>query len=144
MGIAEIAAAFSAVVLIVNLILTFVDRIGRSARFKETINKAISDSKLNNNTAIGEIKTLIITKANEIENETRKDIEDFRKSFGDSLPAMREKINQVELWARDEFIRRQDFYRTVDAITDSITNLGKELKERFDVMEGKIDEIKKS
>jgi hypothetical protein len=73
--------------------------------------------------------------SNKLEMALRDEHEIFRREFGESLSALRQKINDVELWSRDEFIRREDFYRIVDGINGNITGLGDKIDARNDRLE---------
>jgi hypothetical protein len=74
--------------------------------------------------------------------ELRTEHDDFMRRFGDSLAAIRAKVNEVELWARDEFVRRDDFYRILDGINKSITALGDKIDARTDRLESKIEQLR--
>jgi hypothetical protein len=73
--------------------------------------------------------------SNKLEMALRDEHEIFRREFGESLAALRQKINDVELWSRDEFIRREDFYRIVDGINASIGSWGEKIDARLDRLE---------
>lgn len=74
--------------------------------------------------------------------DLRTEHDDFLRRFGDSLSAIRQKVNDVELWARDEFVRRDDFYRILDGINKSITALGDKIDARVDKLVNKIDQLR--
>jgi hypothetical protein len=74
--------------------------------------------------------------------ELRTEHDDFLRRFGDSLAAIRQKVNEVELWARDEFVRRDDFYRILDGINKSIAALGDKIDARTDRLESKIEQLR--
>jgi SMC interacting uncharacterized protein involved in chromosome segregation len=74
--------------------------------------------------------------------DLRTEHDDFLRRFGDSLSAIRQKVNDVELWARDEFVRRDDFYRILDGINKSITALGDKIDARVDKLVSKIDQLR--
>lgn len=73
----------------------------------------------------------------------RKEYDDefarVRREFGEVGQAIREKITQVELFCRDNYVRRDSFYKVNDDTQASIKELGKELRERLERMEEKID-----
>jgi hypothetical protein len=77
-----------------------------------------------------------------LRGELRTEHDDFMRRFGDSLAAIRAKVNEVELWARDEFVRRDDFYRILDGINKSITALGDKIDARTDRLESKIEQLR--
>lgn len=43
--------------------------------------------------------------------------------MGEGLQAIRQKINDVELWNRDNFVRRTDFQNVIDGFTKSVEGL---------------------
>ncbi len=80
--------------------------------------------------------------SNKIEETLRAEHAEFRTQYGDSLTALRAKVTEVEMWSRDEFIRREDFYRIVDGINKSIGALGEKIDARTDRLETKLDQLR--
>lgn len=77
-----------------------------------------------------------------LRHELHLEHDDFLRRFGDSLAAIRQKVSEVELWARDEFVRRDDFYRILDGINKSIAALGEKIDARTDRLETKIEQLR--
>lgn len=71
------------------------------------------------------------------EIDERIDIQ--RREFGESHLALRQKIHEIEVWARDTFVRRDSFYKVSDDLTNSIITLGNKIDTRLERMEEKID-----
>lgn len=59
--------------------------------------------------------------------------------FGETIAAIRQKVGEVELYAANNYVRRDGFYKVQDSLTNSIQSLGQELKSRLERMEAKID-----
>lgn len=64
------------------------------------------------------------------------------REFGETVQAAREKINQVELWIRDQLINyllKSDFERDHDHILSSLKSLSDTIERRFNTVEEKLD-----
>jgi hypothetical protein len=79
---------------------------------------------------------------------TRAEIEERQdrqsREVGETVAAVREKINQVELYCRDTFVRRDGFYKVRDELAVDIKTLGEKIEARLERMESKIDSRPKS
>jgi hypothetical protein len=69
--------------------------------------------------------------------ETRQD--KAVRENGESLSALRQKIHEVEMWARDTFVRRDSFLAVVNEVKQGFNDLGKRIEQRLERMEEKID-----
>lgn len=73
----------------------------------------------------------------------RKEVNDqmdtLSRSFGETVAALREKINQVELDMANNYTRRQSVYSLREELRTELRELGKELKESLQRMEAKLD-----
>lgn len=67
-------------------------------------------------------------------------IDQQARQFGETASALRAKITEVEIWARDNFVRRDSFYKVTGDLSADIKDMGKDITARLDRMEGKIDE----
>lgn len=65
-----------------------------------------------------------------LRKERREDIEASERNSGEGVKAVREKINEIELWTRDNLVRREDFKTAVEGLTRN-----------FDKMDTKLDWI---
>jgi hypothetical protein len=61
------------------------------------------------------------------------------REHGEALSALRQKIHEVEMWARDTFVRRDSFLAVVNEVKSGFNDLGKRIEQRLERMEEKID-----
>ncbi len=61
------------------------------------------------------------------------------QAVGETIHAMREKVTQIELWARDTFLRKDDFDRINQQNLAALKSLGDKIESRLERMENKID-----
>lgn len=91
-----------------------------------------------------------VWRLSQLENSLRKSIEESRKEidgrideqareFGETVQALRQKIHEFELWARDTFMRRDGFYKVKDEVTAALKEVRDELKTDLRRLEEKID-----
>lgn len=71
------------------------------------------------------------------EIEARQDT--ATREVGETIAALRQKVAEVELYAANNYVRRDGFYKVRDQMTSDIKELRRELVERLDRMEVKID-----
>lgn len=64
-----------------------------------------------------------------------------RRDTGESLLAIRTKVNEVELYVRDTFVERSTFTQIIQTITSDIRALGDRIESRMLRMEGKMDQV---
>lgn len=58
-----------------------------------------------------------------------QEIEQQGLRFGEVAAALRSKIHEVEVWSRDNFIRREGFYAVRDDLRTEIRAVGHDIKE---------------
>lgn len=116
---------------VVNVIVLAITGTWALSRHGRAIESAIYKSRQETDVEIDKLRM-----------ELRTEHDDFLRRFGDSLAAIRQKMTDVELWARDEFVRRDDFYRILDGINKSIAALGDKIDARIDKLEGKIEQLR--
>lgn len=68
----------------------------------------------------------------ESQRDTDDRLERTAREFGEIVAAMRAKVNEVELFCRDNYIRRDSFQTTIKELSDR-------LEQRLERMEDKID-----
>lgn len=75
--------------------------------------------------------------------KSRDEIEErqdrMMREFGETAQAIRQKVHQVETWARDEFVRREDFDKVSGDLASALDRLGDKIEARLVRMEAKID-----
>lgn len=73
------------------------------------------------------------------EKETDALIERRVNQFGDTIAALRQKINDVELNSEKTFMRRDSFIKVQDTIENSMRSFVDRIEGRLERMENKID-----
>ncbi|OKO70392.1 hypothetical protein AC629_40420 [Bradyrhizobium sp. NAS80.1] len=66
----------------------------------------------------------------------------LRAEHNAEISALKEKLYQVEIWARDEFVRKGSFDLVVGRLEKGFSDLRSEIAGRLDRMGEKIDHIK--
>lgn len=67
------------------------------------------------------------------------DIDDLRKAFGETGAALRQKISEVELYAANQYVRREGFYEVQKQLAGDIKAMSEQIAARLERMELKID-----
>lgn len=67
------------------------------------------------------------------------DLDSLGRSFGEGLAALRQKVHELETWARDEFVRKGSFESSTNRMERTIAAEFDKLEKRLDRMEAKID-----
>lgn len=116
---------------VLNVVVLAIGGTWALSRQAQTIQESISVSRRETDTEFQKLR-----------DEIHLEHDDFLRRFGDSLAAIRQKVSEVELWARDEFVRRDDFYRILDGINKSITALGEKIDARVDRLESKLEQLR--
>jgi methyl-accepting chemotaxis protein len=89
--------------------------------------------------ALAKMEAAILAQLNAHQKDTDDEFGKVRNEFGETGKALREKINQVELFLRDNYVRRDSFYKVNDDTQASIKTLGDDLKSWLERLETKID-----
>ena len=63
----------------------------------------------------------------------------MRKEFGETAAAIRAKVTEVELWSRDNFVKRGSFEQAMERMEKNVASLGDRIEARLLRMEGKLD-----
>lgn len=71
--------------------------------------------------------------------EVDEDIEKLRREFGETSAALRTKVTEVELWARDNLVKKDSFGVVTDRISTELKNFAERIDRRLERMEEKID-----
>jgi hypothetical protein len=104
---------------------------------------------------VGLLQATVLKLIQEYKDEVDKSIDDerlrtgaefsiLRREIGETMTAMRQKINEVEIWGRDNYVKKDTFNMVTDRITQSIEKLGNKIEGRIDKMDEKFDEIIKN
>lgn len=80
----------------------------------------------------------------QVQKEANEGIKIAIREFGETATAIRQKITEVELFMRDNYIKRDSFYHGISELANNVKNLGDSLDGRLIRMENKIDAGHKS
>jgi hypothetical protein len=76
-------------------------------------------------------------------DEHRKDFDgailSLRREVGETALALRQKVTEVELWGRDNFVKKDSFGIVTDRISQEVKDFAERIDRRLERMEGKID-----
>lgn len=61
-----------------------------------------------------------------------------QQQAGEVATALRTKIHELELWARDTFVRRDSFLTVINEVRNGIGDLGKQIDRRLARIEGRL------
>lgn len=61
------------------------------------------------------------------------------REFGETASALRQKVHEVEVWARDTFVRRDGFYKVKDELSAEIKGVAAQIYQRLDKLEAKME-----
>lgn len=89
--------------------------------------------------ALSQLKASMIQALTAHQKEVDEEFAVVRREMGEMGSALRQKINEVELFGRDVYVRREGFYKVKDELSDAIKDLGDKIDARLDRMETKID-----
>lgn len=71
--------------------------------------------------------------------ETASSFEAHQRLVGETMSAIRQKINDVELWGRDNYVAKDDFTEALNRLNQSMVRMDDSLGARLIRMEAKID-----
>jgi hypothetical protein len=83
----------------------------------------------------GELKDAITDARDEIEERQDRHLRDV----GESMAAIRQKVHEVETWARDEFVRKGSFEHILTRTERTMSDQFDKIDKRLERMEAKID-----
>lgn len=73
------------------------------------------------------------------QKESDERIDTTIRQFGETAIAIRQKITEVELFMRDNYIKRDSFYHGINELANNVKSLSDGLDGRLIRMESKID-----
>lgn len=88
-------------------------------------------------------KDELATRLNEIDAKFSVDIKSAERNFGETVSAIRQKVSDVELWGRDNYVTKNTFNMVISEIKDSWLRLEEKIDRRFDKLDNKIDTLPK-
>lgn len=88
---------------------------------------------------IAKIKDVVRDAMETHRKEVDMQLDSLGRSFGETAAALREKVNQVELYAAQTYARREGVYTLREELKIDIKEIGRELKEAMTRLETKLD-----
>jgi uncharacterized protein YukE len=88
---------------------------------------------------VSKIKDAIREEIEDHRREVDRKIDELRQQTGETIAAIRTKINETELWNRDTFMRRDSFYKVMEEHSANMRGAFDKIDARLERMEGKID-----
>lgn len=70
------------------------------------------------------------------------DLDSLRREFGESVMAVRQKINDVELWTRDNLVSKTTFDLVTQRIEKGLEKLGDKIEDRLERLGERIENLK--
>lgn len=67
------------------------------------------------------------------------DIDGLRREFGETAQAIRQKVSDVEIWGRDNYVKKDSFGMVTDRISREVKDFADRIDKRLERMEAKID-----
>lgn len=88
---------------------------------------------------IAKIKDTVRDAMDDHRKEFDGQLDTLGRSFGETVLALRQKIHEIETWARDEFVRKGSFEQAVNRMEHTVGDQFSKLEKRLERMELKID-----
>lgn len=88
---------------------------------------------------IGKIRDAVRDAIEKHREKYDADLDAMGRSVGEGIAAIRQKVHEVETWARDAFVRKDSFESAMGRLEDTVTNQFDKIEARLERMEGKID-----
>lgn len=89
--------------------------------------------------AQADIKADITAAITNHKKEVAQSFEAHQRLIGEAISAIRQKINDVELWGRDNYVAKDDFTEALNRLNQSMVRMDDSLGARLIRMEAKID-----
>lgn len=80
-------------------------------------------------------------KAVEVAEDLHEEMDRRERMIGETMTAVRQKINEVELATERNFVRRVEFSDSVAMLRGELQNLAARMDRKLDAIDEKIDEI---
>lgn len=74
-----------------------------------------------------------------LRREWRQEHEQFMQQWGEGLAAARQKMTDMEIWNRDNFVRHRDFTSIVQGLTSAIDGISKKMDAFMERIDGKLE-----
>ena len=65
----------------------------------------------------------------------------LRREFGETGMAIREKLREMELWGRDNYLQKTSFYKATEKISDDIQRLADKIDQQTE-RDNRVDRLR--
>jgi tetrahydromethanopterin S-methyltransferase subunit G len=89
--------------------------------------------------AIAAARKDIDGRLDEIDEKIDDKINRQAREFGETVAAIRQKMQDVEIWGRDNYVKKDSFALVTDRISREVKDFGDRIDKRLERMEEKID-----
>lgn len=90
---------------------------------------------------VAEFDAKLTYEVSQVREEMKLDRDELSHRNGEVMQAIRQKINDVEIWNRDNFVRRGDLTDATSALNKSIDVLRADVTSTMTRIESKIDKL---
>lgn len=90
---------------------------------------------------IAQLKTDVLAAIAVTGKEIDERIDRQKREFGENVAAIRQKVHDVETWARDTFVRHDNFNKLTDEIRADIRSVGGDIKQMGADIQSRIDRM---
>lgn len=111
---------------------------------KEELKKDLIEVKAGFTSETDVIRQAAFTEYKEVRSEMNEKIQQAFLQLGEAPRAIREKVGQLELFVRDTYLPKPDYYREQNLLGESIRRMTEMFERRFLSFEKKLDEDRKS
>lgn len=101
--------------------------------------RALNTLEVNIRNRVDDLANELRKQVAEIDREAREEIEAQSRRFGETAHAIREDVNQLKLYVRDTYVRRDSFMKVQEQIAAETQAHGKRMEECFERIERKIE-----
>jgi len=109
---------------------------------REAAEKSLKEFKSSFDAELDSFRIAAYTEYKDIRQEYKSALDQAYLQLGEAPKALREKINEVELWMRDHLLPKKEYERDQDQLLTTINRLAETAIKRLDSIEKKMDEEK--
>lgn len=91
---------------------------------------------------LAQIKQDVFSALAKFKTETAADHDTSKREFGETVQAVRQKINDVELWTRDNLVDKRTFDLVTNRIEQAVSRLSDKIDDRMDKLGDRIEELR--
>lgn len=101
----------------------------------------LSGMKEDTDKRISSLENKIIEQEGKVRGSTVEAVEEATRIMGEGLAALRQKATDMELWGRDNYVRRNDFQNVIDSFTRSVESLRGDMNAGYLRLDSKLDRV---